>query len=40
MNIDLYYLIDSDDSLSDSEKREIYFENLEVIEDLKRLEQL
>ena len=40
MNIDLYYLIDSDDNLSDSEKREIYFENLEAIEDLKRLEQL
>jgi len=39
MNTNLYYLIDSDENLTDAEKREIYFENLQILEELRELDE-
>lgn len=39
MSNTLYNLIDEDESLSDAEKREIYFENLAALEELRELDE-
>lgn len=39
MNNTLYNLIDEDENLSDSEKREIYFENLQTLRELRELDE-